>query len=112
MKFIMRDTVLKLPYSKVECSYDNQRVHLFVPELNSSALEGKVQNKEDNSHRKKTITTYDGTNLQFIVSLGFFTITETPLEKRVDKTYYQHLCFGTMITIVHALSLIFCHRLK
>ena len=97
----------------MECSYDNQRVHFFVPELNSSALEGKVQNKEGNSHRKKTITTYHGTNLQFIVSLGFFTNTKkTPLEKRVEKSYYEHLCFGTMITIVHALSLFFCHRLK
>ena len=109
----MKNTVLKLLHSQVECSYDNQRVHLFVPELNSSALEGKVINKKGHPYRKDTVTTYDGTNLQFIVSLGFYTIKEdTPLKERNGQSHYQRLCFGTMITILHALSLFFCHKLQ
>ena len=112
----MKNTVLKLPHSQVECSHHNLGVYLFVVELNSSALEAKVGRKEGYYHRENTCTPYDGTEFKFIVSLGVFTITkDTPLELRNDREnlmYYQHLCFGTMITILHALSLFFCHSIK
>ena len=56
-----------------------------------------------------SIPRYDESEFMFVVSVGIFVLEN--YDTLVGKDY-EHLCFGNMVTLFHALTLFFCHTNK